>query len=1256
LGNHSEKKRLMLFFYRRIFIFHFLIINLALSNYGYSQPHLVLDTIFLENHNVFKVTSGLDGDLWFLADSNDLKIYHLDLENNLQDRTAGFSTIISKGITDIAGLDNNELLIGTATDFAWHYKNGQFTRIDINCGLQPTESHINSVFYKRDKTIQYGELLQDKSVYGIATNGYSYSSDSLYGTYKMIYNDYFYFFPTNERFLSKEDPFLMTVTIPPIISVYEGSSHGLGSFDSDTCIVQCANVIDGFNIEYHVGTNKGMLRCGNTIYLDTLSIFSIVDYTYGGLFIATNKGLFYQIDNLEPVKIHISGPDFIAYSITNYKGCYYVATSRGIFKLKDTSCNNFSVSFDQNKQYLGINENDSLKLFPDCIKSTDSYHWDFGDGYSSTLMHPSHKYLNVGNYVLKLVASNGYCTDSATSFITVFIDSLYKPLHLERSVTNPFNISPIQGGTINIADVNGDYKQDVFLPSNGLYLASDSSEFTLEKKSFDVDATRTIWGDLNNDGLNDLICGNIIYINFGDNNFKMKEIFLFEKYQSHCCLLDYDNDGLLDIAIVFNDNGFFLYRNLGNFEFEKVENIFSNNPYITSIKWFDIDNDNDNDLLFMRYIGSNQVYLNDSGKYKLDYIAGLSDFRGMGGSVADINNDGFQDVYFDDDYNNYLLINNNGSYEINKKTWLTNEYFTLPYYHANLFSGSVFGDFDNNGFQDCFIYTDDNKSRVFMNFGNLIFVNDSSEFLKKADIVYSGSVSAADLTGEGSLDILLAKTSIQYYCFLNKEVKNNWVKLFCIGTKSNYNAIGAKVKIKANINGEEMWQTRIIETSSGKFAQSGYELHFGLGDASLIDSLVVYWPSGLKTIRTNMMPDRDYKIIEPEIRYLGNLISCENEDLKFKMPLDTSIQYYWYRNSKLINSTSCFFEVDTSGEYYCIIKYPYAQDTTSKISVTIYPYDKSIITFDNIEGKFCPGDSIQVHSSEYESVIYKWLLNNNLQTGLNTSQILIHQPSQIQQVLVNEWGCTDSSKILNVSYWPVPYPDLPYNVYYCKGDSGCFELNENYKKVLWSTGDTTEKIYINKPLHVSVKVWNQYNCSAADSTIFNEKNIPETHLISDTTLNYYSDIHLDSLCSHFNAYLWEDGSSDCERVVKGNELGFGDHLFTLKVISSDNCINYDSVQINVIFNKSYEPNPVNILFYPTVSDGNLNAYYDQSLQDELTSVKVFDMNGYLAKELEILFKGPGVFEIDLTDLNSGMYIVEISNSQIFEINKIVIIK
>ena len=73
--------------------------------------------------------------------------------------------------------------------------------------------------------------------------------------------------------------------------------------------------------------------------------------------------------------------------------------------------------------------------------------------------------------------------------------------------------------------------------------------------------------------------------------------------------------------------------------------------------------------------------------------------------------------------------------------------------------------------------------------------------------------------------------------------QNNWLNLRLVGTESNRDAIGARVKVMAP--GLEL-QLREVKSGSSYLCQSDMRLHFGLGKASLVTRIEIRWPSGLE--------------------------------------------------------------------------------------------------------------------------------------------------------------------------------------------------------------------------------------------------------------------------------------------------------------------------------------------------------------------------------------------------------------------------
>ena len=90
-------------------------------------------------------------------------------------------------------------------------------------------------------------------------------------------------------------------------------------------------------------------------------------------------------------------------------------------------------------------------------------------------------------------------------------------------------------------------------------------------------------------------------------------------------------------------------------------------------------------------------------------------------------------------------------------------------------------------------------------------------------------------------------------------MKNNWIKVRTIGTKSNRTGIGARLRCVVQMPGETKPHQQIDEVRSGGsyFSQNDLRIHFGLGSAQKVDLLEIRWPSGtvdaLKDVTVNQL-------------------------------------------------------------------------------------------------------------------------------------------------------------------------------------------------------------------------------------------------------------------------------------------------------------------------------------------------------------------------------------------------------------------
>ena len=119
----------------------------------------------------------------------------------------------------------------------------------------------------------------------------------------------------------------------------------------------------------------------------------------------------------------------------------------------------------------------------------------------------------------------------------------------------------------------------------------------------------------------------------------------------------------------------------------------------------------------------------------------------------------------------------------------------------------------------------------------------------------------ADLSNTGVLDVIVANQRGPLLIYKNHvQPGRHWIELELEGRKSNRRAIGARVELHWN------GRTQVQEVSggSGFSAQNDRRLHYGLGAATKIDSVVIRWPSGARQTIRDAKIDALNRITEPE--------------------------------------------------------------------------------------------------------------------------------------------------------------------------------------------------------------------------------------------------------------------------------------------------------------------------------------------------------------------------------------------------------
>ena len=183
--------------------------------------------------------------------------------------------------------------------------------------------------------------------------------------------------------------------------------------------------------------------------------------------------------------------------------------------------------------------------------------------------------------------------------------------------------------------------------------------------------------------------------------------------------------------------------------------------------------------------------------------------------------------------------------------------------------GARFFDYDNDGTRDLFMangHVLDNIERyhadshyaepklMFRNTGHGTFENVSNRL--GADFVLprvSRGAAIGDFDNDGDLDILVNNNGQAAQLLRNDGGNaNHWLQILLIGTKSNRDGVGARVKLTAGD------LVLCDQRKGGMSYQSAQDprLHFGLGQRSRVDALEIVWPSGTVTRLAELKGDQ----------------------------------------------------------------------------------------------------------------------------------------------------------------------------------------------------------------------------------------------------------------------------------------------------------------------------------------------------------------------------------------------------------------
>ncbi len=484
------------------------------------------------------------------------------------------------------------------------------------------------------------------------------------------------------------------------------------------------------------------------------------------------------------------------------------------------------------------------------------------------------------------------------------------------------------GGGIAVFDFNKDGFEDLFITSgmkeDVLYLNNGDGTFKNVYKGSGLEVTRkyvtqgAVSADVNRDGWVDLFvttitskdslkviprAPNLLFLNNGDMTFrdatteyKLDQLYSFgtganfgdinadgypDLYVGNY-FLEYEGElsEISDATIVGANQTakpYLLINKGGKYFEDKYEDYgLDHRGFGFGSVFSDFDNDADQDIFVNHDFGYKAVpnYLLENQYPRASFTNVAKELEmdlkinSMGSAVGDFDNNGFFDYYMTNiKFNRFMVNNGKGQPFVDKAKELGVYYFAISW-------GANFADFDHDGDLDLYVSNGD-LNPYCTPMANFYFENNGSKFTDKGREkgvndygIGRGSV-VFDMDNDGDLDILVVNQKpVSDYpvesltrLYRNDGPKGNWLKVVLKGVQAESHGLGSRVQI---VLGDKRMMREIDGGGSSHLSQNSTIAHFGVGDATKIDSVIVTWIGGKRQVLVDQKVNTQLIITEVE--------------------------------------------------------------------------------------------------------------------------------------------------------------------------------------------------------------------------------------------------------------------------------------------------------------------------------------------------------------------------------------------------------
>ena len=457
------------------------------------------------------------------------------------------------------------------------------------------------------------------------------------------------------------------------------------------------------------------------------------------------------------------------------------------------------------------------------------------------------------------------------------------------------------GGTnphaVAVTDFDADGKPDVIVLTFGkphVYYFRNLGDLRFRDvtagsgiEGFQGDGTGIAAADFDRDGVLDVYCTSLrngasrLYRGKGDGTFadvSEKAGVLVKGAARSCAWADVDVDGRPDLYVTRPDGPNLLFRNNGDGTFTDIAGpagVDLADRHSVGCAFGDVDGDGLDDLFVTNYQSQVSALFKNLGGGKFrdtTAAAGLGRKASAVGCVfADVFNRGRLELYVTTDswlgganYTEDQLLKMKHTVEPN--VLYTNDgtgkFAPVPdpaFGLKTLAHDAVVEDLDHDGWPDVYVAVDAESGDRWATSkgGNRLLARPDGkawqEVGKEAGVRHSAntvSCPAADLDGDGDLDLLLVNFYTQPVVLRNETNDRSWLRVPAEGTRSSRDGIGAKVSVFTTDGGKrELVGFRHIHSGAGYCRCSPLEAHVGLGKTPAAAYRVeVTFPVSRKTV------------------------------------------------------------------------------------------------------------------------------------------------------------------------------------------------------------------------------------------------------------------------------------------------------------------------------------------------------------------------------------------------------------------------